>query len=278
MAVVPQFHQHPVAPEQLHQSAQLAGRGGGAFVHQCRRHRALPAPGEHPPVPGHGIGDVVQPEHRHALLPREVPEAERASETGVAGGAVGEHHEVLAVRVGRMRVGQEAGGHLALGVGLTASPATTRTREARGERDLGAEHGGQPHRPCRLGEADDAVEAVVVGEGQSLQTQTMGFLHQLLGVRRAVEEGEVAVAVQLRVRHAHHIGPHERLGGIRVVERISGRFVGLSFATPCGSVATRVPRRRPRGAPIAPALRRGLPGQKALDLRPWHARVVEAHR
>ena len=50
-----------------------------------------------------------------------------------------------------------------------------------------------------LGEAHHAVDAVVVGEGQGLEPQTHGLLHQLFGVRRAVEEAEVGVAVQLGV-------------------------------------------------------------------------------
>ena len=69
------------------------------------------------------------------------------------------------------------------------------------EGELGAEHGGQADRPGGLGEADHAVEAVVVGEGQRLQAEPGRLLGQLLGVGGAVEEAEVGVAVQLGVGH-----------------------------------------------------------------------------
>ena len=48
-------------------------------------------------------------------------------------------------------------------------------------------------------EADHPVEAVVVGDGQGGEPEPGGFVRQLLGVARAVEEREVGVAVQLRV-------------------------------------------------------------------------------
>ena len=56
--------------------------------------------------------------------------------------------------------------------------------------------------PCvarREREADRAVEAVVVGDGQRRQPEARRFHRQLLGVAGAVEEGEVGVAVQLGV-------------------------------------------------------------------------------
>ena len=67
------------------------------------------------------------------------------------------------------------------------------------EGELGPEDGGDLERLGRLGEADDAVEAVVVGDGERGQAESRRLLHQLLGVRRPVEEAEVRVAVQLGV-------------------------------------------------------------------------------
>src|SRR5947209_5659910 len=51
----------------------------------------------------------------------------------------------------------------------------------------------------RFGEADDPVEPVVVGDGQGGQTEPGRLLHQLLRVRRPVQEAEVRVAVELGV-------------------------------------------------------------------------------
>jgi hypothetical protein len=46
-----------------------------------------------------------------------------------------------------------------------------------------------------------AVEAVVVGEGERAEAEPGGDGRQFFGVRRAVEEREVGVAVQLGVVH-----------------------------------------------------------------------------
>ena len=48
-------------------------------------------------------------------------------------------------------------------------------------------------------EADHPVEAVVVGDRQGGEPEPGGFDRQLLRVARAVEKGEIGVAVQLRV-------------------------------------------------------------------------------
>ena len=48
-------------------------------------------------------------------------------------------------------------------------------------------------------EADRAVEAVVVGDGQAGEPEPRRFDRQLLGVAGAVEEGEIGVAVELGV-------------------------------------------------------------------------------
>ena len=67
------------------------------------------------------------------------------------------------------------------------------------EGQLGPEHGGQAQGAGGLGEADHAVEAVVVGDGQGLEAQPGRLLGQGLGLRRAVEERERRVAVQFGV-------------------------------------------------------------------------------
>ena len=56
------------------------------------------------------------------------------------------------------------------------------------ERQLGAEDRRHPQLAGGLGEADDAVEAVVIGEGERLEAEAGGLGDELLGVRRPVEE------------------------------------------------------------------------------------------
>ena len=60
-------------------------------------------------MPGRDAGDVAERELRRPLLPRQVPEAERAGEAGVAVGPVGEQQQVVAVGVGGVAVGNPPG-------------------------------------------------------------------------------------------------------------------------------------------------------------------------
>ena len=124
---------------------------------------------------------------------------------------------------------------------------------------------GSPTAAGRLGEADDPVEAVVIGDGQRLEAQPGGLGGQLLGVRRAVEEREVGVAVQLGV--GHRAGPPSAVDVIRGLER-------LAPPAPRRTVAAGVPRRAPGRPPIAP----GLPDSAASSSLPGPRRVVEPHR
>ena len=66
---------------------------------------------------------------------------------------------------------------LAAGIGLTG-----RRTDRAVDGELGTEHRGQPHLPGGLGEADHAVEAVVVGEGQRFEPEPGRLLGQLLGM------------------------------------------------------------------------------------------------
>ena len=100
--------------------------------------------------------------------------------------ALGQHQQVLPGRVGGARRGRAGPGARCAGAG-----------ELEGQ--LGAEHRREADGPGRHGEADDAVEAVVVGDGQGREAEPGRLVDQLLGVARTVEEGEVRVAVQLGV-------------------------------------------------------------------------------
>ena len=83
----------------------------------------------------------------------------------------------------------------------SGTPVRAPGRPGPGDGELGPEDGGQAEGPGRLGEADHAVEAVVVGQGQSGQAEPDRLGGQLLGVAGAVEEGEVGVGVQFGVGH-----------------------------------------------------------------------------
>ena len=235
VAVVPQLDEHPVAAERLDQPVQLAAGSGRAVGHERRRHCALAAAGQHPHVPGGVAGDVGERELRRPLLPRQVAEAQRAGQAGVPVGPVGEQQEVVAVGVGGVAVGDPPGGDLGQRVAPRARHPLVRG-QARRQRDLGAEHGRHPDRAGGLGEADDAVEAVVVGEGEGLEAEAGGLGGQLLGVRGAVEEREVGVAVQLGVGH-------------RAPCRSAGARRGAMKGWRCGSTPARHHRRSTTGCP-----------------------------
>ncbi len=82
---------------------------------------------------------------------------------------------------------------VSLGVGLTVLGPS----QPQGQ--LGAEHRGDTNRARRLGEADHAVEPVVIGEGEGLQAEPGRFLGERLRRAGTVEEAEVGVGVELGV-------------------------------------------------------------------------------
>jgi hypothetical protein len=126
-------------------------------------------------------GDVGQRELRRPLLPGQVAEAQRAGQPGIALRPVGQQQQVIAVRIGSMAVGDPTGVHLGPRLDLLEDHLLL-GGEAGRQRDLGAEHRRQADRPGRLGEADDAVEAVVVGDGEGVEAEPGGLGGQLLGV------------------------------------------------------------------------------------------------
>ena len=88
----------------------------------------------------------------------------------------------------------------------------------------------------------------MVGEGQRLEPEPGRLLGQLLGVRGAVEEAEVGVAVQLGVRRYARPG------------RISGRVASASGA----SYGWRL---RLHAGPSPPAFHDGEPGVRPFGVR-----------
>ncbi len=265
VAVVPQLYDDPVPAERTDQPLQLAAGRGGAVGGESGGDRSLAAAGEHAPVAGTDVGEVAEGEARRALVPGEVAEAERSRQAGVPLRPVGEDDEVLAGWIGQWHGRCPPGAHLAGGVAL-------RQRQPQvvidgccspvGEQgDLGTEDGRQSPGASGLGEADHAVEPVVIGEGERLQSEAVGLLDELLGVGGAVEEGEVRVAVQLGVGHR---GSDQRERGPRLVR--------LALAAQRRAVATRVRTLAPRSPPRRTATR-----QPPLELGPRHRRIVESH-
>ncbi len=234
VAVVAQLDGHVGRPELVDQAVELVGGGRRPVVDQGPGHEALAAPGEHQPVALVHLLPVDARVVGLALLaPGQLAGADGGGQAGVALRPPGQHQQVVA-----------------LGVGL----AVLRLAQAAGQ--LGAEDRGHPHRPGRLGEADDPVEPVVVGQRQRAEAQAGGLLRQLLGVAGPVEEAEVGVAVQLGVGRRPGRAA-EPVGGL-----VLGPPVGPGRAVaPVGAV----------GHGRAPARHTGRVGQHALELTPRHA-------
>ncbi len=95
ITVIPQLDHHSITAEQFDEPTELLGSGGRTVIDECRRHRPLAAPGEHPAMAGHDIGDVGHGELRRALLAGKMAEAQSTGEAGVTGWPVGEHEEVI---------------------------------------------------------------------------------------------------------------------------------------------------------------------------------------
>ncbi len=181
--VVPELDREVLASEavdQLIERARCDGRPAGG---ERGGERPLAAPGEDLPVAAVPVRQLVEGDDRSSLLATgQVGRREDLAEARVALGVPGEDHEMGATRIGH------AGADLRRGAGA-------------GDGELGAEHGGQAQGAGGLGEADHAVEPVVIGQGESGETEPDRLRGQLLGMTRTVEEGEVGVCVELGVGH-----------------------------------------------------------------------------
>ena len=180
------------------------------------------------------LGEERLVEPRHGLRPREVRPADEPAEAPIAGGVAGEQDEVRpALRVadpaqvlldrarwpgsrarrGRGRAGRPSTAPAPGSVDGRATPPRRaarragiddagRVRDGRVEQlDLDADDRADAGRLRGRGEADRAVEALVVGDGERRHPQLGGALDQLVGGRRTVEQREVGVAVELGVGH-----------------------------------------------------------------------------
>ncbi len=209
IAVVPELDSHLLTAEPVDQVVERPPGGGGPTGGEAGGEGALAASGEDVPVAAMALGQRVEGDDRLPLLSsRQVGLGDDPAEAGIALGVPGQHDQVGAVGVGH------------------ADPDMRATRPGDGE--LGPEHGGQAEGPGGLGEADHAVETVVIGQGEAGQTQPGRLGDQLVGMAGTVEEREVGVGVQLGVGH--------------VVGTVMRRWLR----------PTNGPLRRPAGGPRAP--------------------------
>jgi hypothetical protein len=268
-AVVGELDVDRVGAEQVDQTAQCAGRVGRAAGGERLAHEALAAAGEHVPVPAALLGQLLEVVDRSALLVAgQLRLGDGGGQPVVALHTAGEHEQVAALGVGHPLL---------------------RCREA--ERQLRAEDRRQAQLLCRLGEAGHTVEAVVVGQGQRLQPEVDGLLDQDLGGAGAVEEAEVAVAVQLGVRHGRRLvravlPPAATVRGVgspvaRALTAERGTVPAIGEATVDG-VGCQVLGAGHRAAPVGtPVLREGVrrtSGEPRLELAPGDVGVVPAHQ
>ena len=207
IAVVPELDEHAVAPERGRQLVEGSARRRGTVGEQRTRDGSLATAGEHAPgvvraagsVAGEvhaGAGVVGEPgerEARRTLLSCHLPRADRACESRVPYRSLRQHDEVHSRRIRSL---------VALAAGRDTRPAAARLLHSLIKGELDAEHRRQADVLCRAREAHDAVEAVVIGDGQRGEPQARGLVDQLLGMAGPVEEREVRVAVQLGVGHA----------------------------------------------------------------------------
>ena len=227
-----ELDRHVVDPEQAGQPVELLSSRGRTVGGQGRAHRPLAAAGQHQPVAAPTLGQLGKVVDRAPLLvAAQVRVGHRRGEPVVALDAAGQHQEVVP-----------------FGIGYAV------LRPAQPQRQLGAvdgpERGGGVGRR-RLGQHRRAVEAVVVGDGQAVQPEPHRLLHQLRRRRRAVEEAEVAVAVQLGVR---------RPPAFRIGRHLAGLEPAVLASRDRGVVGAREP------------------GEPALQLLPGHRGVVPAHQ
>ena len=236
VAVIPQLDDDVVGAEEGDETVEF---GTGVALLERLAHGALAASGQDQPVTARLFGELLEVVHGPTLLPTaQLPARDGRRQPVVPLLLAGEHEQVTALGIG----------HAVL---RTGEPQRELGTEDRGR---GADRGGS------LRHAHDAVQTVVVGEGQCGQPQPRCLLGERLGHARPVEEAETGVGVQLRVRHHSRAGQSE----------IGGRHVALAFVRPRRAVTTIGAHRGSRARP-------GQVGEVALELRPGDGWVGPAH-
>ena len=219
--MVDQLDQNVIMTEQRGQPVQLVGRRGRTGGGQRLADGALAAAGHDQPVPARLRTELLQVVAGPTLLiTAQLGLSDRPGQPVVALDPAGQHQQMLPLRIG----------HPVL-------------RHGQVQRQLRSVDGPQVVRRRGLGEPGGGVEAVVVGDGQSVQTQPYGLLDQLLRIVHPVQEAEVAVTVQFRVRHHRSA----RALHLLLIRAVGGPFVGVARRTvPLRVVHRPVPRRPPR--------------------------------
>ena len=142
---------------------------------------------DRPPVSvgGRGLQERLGRQPGLALAPGHVGPADQRPQRRVPGRVTGQHHHRATLLA---PIGWKNG----------AGPAG---RAGQVEGELSTEHCGQASRLSGLSETHHPVEAVPVGQGQSVEFEPDSLGHQLIGIRRAVHEAEPRVRMQLAIGH-----------------------------------------------------------------------------
>jgi hypothetical protein len=178
-----QLHHHVLVPEQLRQRAQLPPGRLRAAVRERGRYFPLAAPGQHHPVALVRVRQCFRVVDGAALLPaRQVRGADHGAQPPVAFGVFRQDQQVV------------SGG---VGVLVPGCPQAQLRAEHRVQPGAGV---AEPRRG--LGELRHPVHAVVVGEGEGLESEPGRLGHQFAGGGRPVEEAERGMAVQLGPRRS----------------------------------------------------------------------------
>lgn len=165
-----------LAPEQVDERPQ---RMGGVSGLETAAHGAFAASGQDRPVPARTCGEIVEVVDRAPLLTAaQLRRGDRPREPVIALRAPGEDQQMLAG-----------------GIGVTPLWCGQVQGELRSEHRLQR----ALHEAGHLGEARGAVEAVVVGEGQSGQPEAVGLGEEFFRGGGAVEERVRRMGVQLGI-------------------------------------------------------------------------------
>ena len=224
--MIPQLDEHTITPECFDESCEFASRCRRTIGHERRHHGAITFARERPPVARSLAREIGNGAARFVLATSELRQTQRASEMRVTTRAIGHQHDLVRA--------------------ITVV-----------HRHIGAEHRGQLHRARRFGESHDAVQPVAIGERECVQAEAMRFFGEFFGVRGAVEEREVRVAVQFGVRHDG--------AGCGLLD---GWLIGLAHAPERRAVTAGVARGGTGGATVPAAIGRPTTRQPGLEFRP----------
>jgi hypothetical protein len=190
--VVDQLHHHPTRTEQTDQPINLGLSRGRAAVGESATNDPLPTPRQHGPLPTAGAGQILQVEPGPVLLPtRQMPLRDNPRQPSIPRQATGQNQQMITFRI-----------------------RDSRLRAWQTHRQLRPVDRGQIQLRGGLGEHRRPVKAVMIGQRQTVQTEPDRLLHQPLRRRSPVQEAEVRMGAQLRIRNhrtrrSHH--PRRRL-------------------------------------------------------------------